>query len=257
MTTTMLSSTPVVLLHAFPLGPAMWQSQLTALAGRKVLAPSFPGFGGRPPGGTSLDDFAEAVVADMDAEGIGRAVVVGLSMGGYVAFRLHARRPERVAALVLADTKATADDEAARAKRTDQADRARREGVGWLADALVPVLLGGTTLAERMNVREFVRGMIAGADPEGVARALVAMRDRPDSTPHLADIAVPVLAIAGDEDQVTPVPGARQIADGVADGRLVVIPEAGHLSNLEDAPAFNQALLSFLQSLDEDRMAAD
>lgn len=240
------ASAPVVFLHAFPLSQEMWRGQVAALGGRNVLTPSFPGFGGRPPGGTSLDDFVDAVVADMDAAGIGRAVVVGLSMGGYVAFRLHAMRPERIAALVLADTKATADDEAARAKRTDQAERVRREGVGWLVDAMVPVLLGETTLAERPNVRKSVRGMIADADPEGVARALLAMRDRPDSTQQLAGISVPVLAIAGEEDQVTPVAGARQIADGVADGRLVVIPKAGHLSNLEAAPAFNGALLSFL-----------
>jgi pimeloyl-ACP methyl ester carboxylesterase len=240
-------SSPVVLLHAFPLGPTMWQSQIAALSGRKVLAPSFPGFGGRPPGGTSLDDFADAVVADMDGAGIERAVVVGLSMGGYVAFRLHAKWPERVAGLVLADTKATADDEAARAKRRDQAERARREGVGWLVDAMVPVLLGETTRAERPYVEKAVRSLIADAEPEGVARALVAMRDRPDSTRQLADVRVPVLAIAGEEDQVTPVAGARQIADGVPDGRLVVIPEAGHLSNLEDAESFNRALVSFLQ----------
>jgi 3-oxoadipate enol-lactonase len=183
----------------------------------------------------------------MDAAGIERAVVVGLSMGGYVAFRLHARRPERVAALVMADTKATADDEAARAKRTDQAERARRDGVGWLVDAMVPVLLGETTLAERPKVEKLVRGMIADADPEGVARALLAMRDRPDSIHQLADIRIPVLAIAGDEDQVTPVAGARQIAEGVADGRLVVIPKAGHLSNLEDERSFNGALMSFLE----------
>jgi len=225
----------------------MWQDQVGALSGRKVLTPSFPGFGGRPPGGASLDDFADAVLADMDAAGIGRAVIVGLSMGGYVAFRLHARSPERVAALVLADTKATADDEAARAKRTDQAGRARRDGVGWLVDAMVPVLLGETTRSERPSVVELVRGMIAQADPEGVARALLAMRDRPDSTPHLEDVRVPVLALAGEEDQVTPVAAARQIADGVADGRLVVIPRCGHLSNLEDAKSFNGALTSFLQ----------
>jgi pimeloyl-ACP methyl ester carboxylesterase len=243
----MPSSDPVVLLHAFPLGPAMWQSQVAALAGRKVLTPSFPGFGGRPPGGTSLDDFADAVLADMDAAGIERAVVVGLSMGGYVAFRLHARSPERVAGLILADTKASADDEAARDKRTDQADRVRREGVGFLVDAMTPVLLGKTTLAERPTVVTAVRDMIADADPEGVARALTAMRDRPDSTAKLTSIRVPVLAIVGDEDQVTPAPGAREIAEGVADGRLVVIPNAGHLANLEDAPAFNSALGSFLQ----------
>ncbi len=245
---TMTPSYPVVLLHAFPLGQAMWQSQVAALVGAEILTPSFPGFGGRPPGGATLDDFADAVIADMDASGIRRAVVVGLSLGGYVAFRLHAKSPERVAALVLADTKATADDEAARAKRTDQAERARRDGVGWLADAMVPVLLGATTLAERPNVEKLVRGMIADANPEGVARALLAMRDRPDSVSHLGNIRVPVLAIAGDEDGVTPVAGARQIADGVQDGRLVVIPNAGHLSNLEDVQSFNRALLPFVQS---------
>ncbi len=242
----MPSSVPVVFLHAFPLTPVMWQSQVAALAGRRVLTPSFPGFGGRPPGGATLDDFADAVVADMDAAGIGQAVVVGLSMGGYVAFRLHARRPERVAGLVLADTKATADDDAARAKRTEQAERARRDGVGWLVDALVPVLLGETTLAHRPRVRSSVATMMADASPEGVALALLAMRDRPDSTQNLAAIAVPVLAIAGDEDRVTPVAGAQQIADGVADGRLVVLRKAGHLSNLEDPVAFNRTLRAFL-----------
>jgi len=238
---------PIVFLHAFPLGPAMWENQLAAFSGRKVLAPSLPGFGGRSPGGASLDDFADAAVADMDAAGIDRAAVVGLSMGGYVAFRLQARRPERVAALVLADTKATADDEAARAKRTDQAERVRRDGMGWLVEAMAPVLLGQTTRSERPNVVKSVRRMMASADPEGVARALLAMRDRPDSRPHLADIGVPVLAIVGDEDQITPLAGAREIADGVADGRLVVIPRAGHLTNLEDAPAFDGALRSFFQ----------
>jgi 3-oxoadipate enol-lactonase len=112
---------------------------------------------------------------------------------------------------------------------------------------MIPVLLGKTTRARRPKVEEMVRSMIADANPEGVARALLAMRDRPDSSQRLADIRVPVLAIVGEEDEVTPVSGARQIADGVADGRLIVIPEAGHLSNLEDASSFNRALTSFLQ----------
>lgn len=244
---TIPASAPVVLLHAFPLGPDMWRDQAAALDGRTVLTPSFPGFGGRPPNGRSLDDFADAVIADMDAAGVERAVVVGLSMGGYVAFRLHAKHSERVAALVLADTKATADDQAARTKRTDQAERARREGVGWLVDAMATALLGDTTRAERPDVERTIRNMIAAADPQGVARALLAMRDRPDSTPDLEKIEVPVLAIVGAEDQVTPEAGARQIADGVPNGRLVVIPKAGHLSNLEDPRAFNQALADFLR----------
>jgi 3-oxoadipate enol-lactonase len=226
----------------------MWTHQLAALRDRKVLTPRFPGFGGRASDGESLDDFADAVLSDMDAADIERAVVVGLSMGGYVAFRLHAKSPERVAALVMADTKATGDDQAARAKRTEQAARARRDGVEWLVEAMIPVLLGKTTRARRPEVEEMVRSMIADADAEGVARALLAMRDRPDSSQQLADIRVPVLAIVGEEDEVTPPSAARQIADGVADGRLIVIPGAGHLSNLEDASAFNRALTSFLDA---------
>jgi 3-oxoadipate enol-lactonase len=241
------ATTPVLFLHAFPLNAAMWESQRAALGPRTTLTPNFPGFGGRPAGEPELDRFAQAVIEAMDAAGIPRAVVVGLSMGGYVAFRLNALAPERLAGLVLADTRAGADDEAGRARRTDQAARARREGLGWLEEALLPALLGETTLGERPEVVAAVRGMMAEADPEGVARALEAMQGRPDSTPHLGEIQVPVLVLVGEEDTLTPVDEARKIFAGVQQGRLTVIPRAGHLSNLEAPDRFNEALLSFLE----------
>jgi len=241
-------TTPVLLLHAFPLNAAMWESQRAALGSRTTLTPNFPGFGGRPASAPELDRFAQAVIEDMDAAGIPQAVVVGLSMGGYVAFRLHALAPGRLAGLVLADTKAGADDEAGRAKRTDQAARARREGLGWLEEALLPALLGGTTRRERAEVVTAVRGLMAEADPEGVARALEAMRGRPDSTPNLEEIQVPVLVLVGEEDTLTPVDEARKIVAGVQHGQLTVIPRAGHLSNLEAPDRFNEELLSFLES---------
>jgi 3-oxoadipate enol-lactonase len=182
----------------------------------------------------------------MDLAGVERAVVVGLSMGGYVAFRLLAQAGERVLGLVLADTRAGPDDEAGRARRTDQAARVRAEGTGWLSDAFAPALLGETTLRERPGVEAAVRGMMNNAEPEGVARALEAMRDRPDSSGSLREIGVPVLVVVGEEDTLTPPAEARKIADGVGNGRLVVLPGAGHLANLEDPGAFNQALTSFL-----------
>ncbi|NJD20119.1 MAG: alpha/beta fold hydrolase [Gemmatimonadetes bacterium] len=238
--------TPVVFLHAFPLNAAMWTRQAEPLAPRQALAPHFPGFGARPPGEATLDAFARAVLADMDAAGIGRAVLVGLSMGGYTAFRMHALAPARVAGLVLAATRAGADDEAGRAKRTDQAARARREGIGWLADAMLPGLLGETTRRERPDVVAHVRSLVAQADAEGVARAQEAMRERPDSFPRLGEIRVPTLVIVGEEDTLTPPAEARRIADGVKEARLVVLPGAGHLANLEKPEAFNAVVADFL-----------
>ncbi len=236
----------IILLHAFPLSPAMWAPQLPALADHAVLAPAFPGFGEQPLSEPDLDRFADVVIDAMDTAGVRRATIVGLSMGGYVAFRLLAKAPDRIAALVLADTRAGEDDAAGKTKRTDQARRVRAEGVGWLGDALVPALLGETTRRTRPEVVDTVRGLIAAAKPEGVARALEAMRDRPDSTPLLASITVPVLVMVGEEDTLTPPVEARSIVGGVVDGRLVVIPKAGHLTNLENPEAFNAALMEFL-----------
>ena len=241
------STIPVVFLHAFPLNSGMWALQRDVLGDRPVLTPDFPGFGGRPVDAPDLDRFAFTVLDHMDVAGIPKAVVVGLSMGGYVALRLHALRPDRVAGMVLADTKAGSDDEAGKAKRTDQAARVRQEGTEGLVEDLLPALLGETTREERPDVVKTVREMAVKADPEGVARALEAMRERPDSTLGLGRIQVPVLALVGEEDTLTPETEAEKIATGVPDGRLVVIPAAGHLSNLESPEAFNDALLSFLE----------
>lgn len=243
-------SLPIVFLHAFPLDASMWSDQAPTVADRTVLAPDFPGFGSRPAGPSSLDEFADVVLADMDAAGVERAVVVGLSMGGYVAFRIHAKRPDRIAALFLADTRAGPDDEAGRKRRADQAERVRREGVAWLADAMIPGMLGERTRSERPEVVERVRSLVSGADPEGVARALLAMRDRPDSRPQLEQMDFPVVAAVGEEDTLTPPAEAQAIVDGVPHGKFVAIPGAGHLSNLEEPTRFNAALGAFLARLD-------
>lgn len=237
--------TPVLLLHAFPLDASMWDGIRGALKERRVLSPDFPGFGGRAPAGSTLDALAEAACQALDEANVDRTLVVGLSMGGYVAFRMYDCWPERVTGLVLADTRAGADAEEARAKRTAQADRARREGTGWLAGELIPNLLGETSRARRPEVEARVRETIGKADPEGVARALTAMRDRPDFTPLLSSVRVPVLAIAGEEDTLTPVEEARLIAESVPQGTLLTIPGAGHLSAMEDPQMFADAIADF------------
>lgn len=237
----------VVFLHAFPLDARMWARQVAGLPrGVRGIALDCPGFGGRPPGTASLEGFAADILARLDAEGARRFVLVGLSMGGYVAFRLVAQAPERVAGLVLCDTRAAPDDEAARARRTAQAARVRNEGVGWMADAMTPALLCEATSRARPDVVAVVRAMIGAQDREGVARALEALRDRPDSTPMLEGLAMPVLALAGAEDGLSTSHEMEGMVRAIPGATLQVLPGAGHLSNLEAPVAFGHALHAFL-----------
>lgn len=240
---------PVLLLHAYPLNSRMWDSLRTRLSWRRVFAPDFPGFGSAAASEASLDAFAEGVVAEMDAADVEQAVVLGLSMGGYVAFRLVDRWPDRVAALVLADTRAGADSEETAEKRLEQAERAKQEGLAWLPSAMIPVVLGETTRAERPDVVARVRSMMLQASRDGVANALLAMRSRPDSRELLRRIEVPVLVLVGEEDSVTGTDEARVIAQGVQHSELKVIPKAGHLSNLENPEAFEEAVEKFLKRI--------
>lgn len=241
----------VVFVHAFPLDGRMWEAQARAAEslGWTALTPDLPGFGGRPWGDADLAGWAREVLAECDRRGIGRAVFAGLSMGGYVVFRVAALAPERVAGLVLADTRAAADAPAGRERRTALAARVRAEGVAFLADEVLPALLGETSRRERPDLVAEVRRRILAADPEGVARALLAMRDRPDSTPLLSGLRVPALVVVGAEDTLTPPDESRRLAASLPDARFCAIPSAGHLSNLENPEAFNAALAEFLGAL--------
>ncbi len=245
----------IVFLHAFPLDSEMWRPQLAALPpGWTGLAPDFRGFGDAPSdvGGTtrepgaSLDDYAADIVARMDAGGIDSAVFCGCSMGGYTALALLRRHPERVSALVLADTKMTADADAARAGRLAMLEQLDREGAASVADGLVPKLLGPTTIRTRPAVVAAVRAMAARASGAAIGHAVIRLMNRPDSTAVLAAFAGPVLVVVGEEDALTPRADAEAMARVAPAARLAVIPGAGHLSNLEHPAAFNAALSRFL-----------
>jgi 3-oxoadipate enol-lactonase len=243
---------PVLLLHAFPLRGAMWRPQLEALAdGHRLIAPDTRGLGGSslPAGGYTLDQAAGDMLGLLDALGIGRAVVCGLSMGGYIAFALYRRAPERVRALILADTRPQADGEEGRQARQAGARLAREQGATAVAEAMLPRLLAPATLAGRPAVVEAVRGMILANDPEGIAAAQEAMVARLDATDLLPQIGVPTLALAGSADAVTPPEVLRAMAEAIPGARAVEIAGAGHLSNLEQPEAFNAELRAFLARL--------
>lgn len=243
----------VVLLHAFPLCRAMWRPQMTALQGAyDVIAPDFRGFGGSSPADArpSIERMADDVFALLDALKIlERVVVVGLSMGGYVALAAARKYAGRLRGLVLADTRAEADDDAARANRDKLIEFARKHSARDVLEQLLPKLLGEWTREKNAQVMDEVR-RIASAQPiEGIIAALQALRDRPDASASLASIRVPTLVLVGAGDAITPPPLAEKLQSSIPESKLVKIPNAGHLANLEQPAAFNQALLNFLNTL--------
>jgi pimeloyl-ACP methyl ester carboxylesterase len=241
---------PVLFVHAFPLSGEMWDPQLASPpSGWRFIAPDLRGFGrsSRQSGATNVEMHAADIIALLDALAIDRAVVVGLSMGGYVALALLRAASERVRAVVLCDTRADADSDEARANRERLREQLREGGPPAVADAMVPRLLGPTTMRERPGVEARVRGLIEANGAQGIDDAIVTLMTRPDSTPGLARIDVPTLLVVGEEDALTPVALHERMCEQIRGARLAVIPHVGHLSNLEGPEAFNETLGAFLK----------
>jgi pimeloyl-ACP methyl ester carboxylesterase len=227
------SSDPVLLLHAFPLDSRMWDGMRSAL-GDRLVTPDLPGFGAAPPAGSpDLDLAAAEALATLDRLGVERAVVGGCSMGGYVAMALLRRAPSRVSGLVLVNTKASADTDAARANRLAMASRVEREGIGWLADEMLTVLLGATTIEQRPAVEARLRALIADQSPAAVAWAQRAMAARPESFDVLRAADVPALVVRGAEDALIPDPEAAAMVEALPKATRVDLAAAGHLAPLE------------------------
>lgn len=243
-----------VLLHAFPLGANMWEPQIRAIPnGWRLITPDLRGFGGstevEPAGPVSIADYAEDV-ADLLAElKVERTVIGGLSMGGYAVFALLQSRPDLIEALILADTRAVADTPEARANRRNMLALVDREGPQGVAKEMMPKLLGTATRENNQTAEATVRRLIKQQSPVAIRGAIDRMMHRPDSTPLLATITVPTLVIAGEEDTLIPLEEAKRLTAAIKGSKLVTIPAAGHLSNLEQPEAFNHALSAFLVSL--------
>lgn len=232
---------PLVLLHAFPLDSRMWDGVRGRLAARtRVITPDLRGLGRTPLPETerapSLADAAADVLAMLDKLGLDRVLLGGCSMGGYVAMAVLRAAPERIAGLVLIDTKHEADGEQVRQNRLRVAERAERDGIGgWLAESMLENLLGADTRGTSPDVVDNTRRMIEAQAPSGVAWAQRAMAARPDSTETLRDAKVPALVLVGEQDTLTPPELAQRMAALLAGASLVNLPGTGHLAPLEAA----------------------
>jgi 3-oxoadipate enol-lactonase len=243
---------PVLLIHAFPLNADMWRPQIErAPDGWRLIAPDLRGFGSwsssvHPT--PSMDAFAADLASLLDVLEIERAVIGGESMGGYITFALLRKWPERFSGVLLASTRAAADNAEGLEGRRKMSELVRSSGPGAVADQMLPKLLGATSMRERPHLTGQVRAMIERNSPEGIDAAIHAMMRRPDSTPMLAGITVPALVVAGEEDTIIPVKEADTLGRSIPRSRLVVLPGAGHLSNLEAPEQFSLAVADFLES---------
>ena len=243
---------PFVLLHGFPFKRSMWREQIERLSDAwRIIAPDLRGHGetsvtDKP---ATMEALAGDVAALLDELNIERTIIGGLSMGGYVALEFFRKFPERVRALILADTRPQADTNEGHRAREETARRALDEGMDAIAEAMLTKLLAASTHEGKPEVVTRVREMIIGMNPCGAAAALRGMALRRDQTDLLPEINVPTLIIVGAEDAITPKSDAEAMRSKIEGSRLVEIEGAGHVSNIERPAEFNRALVEFLAEL--------
>jgi len=242
---------PVLLLvHGFPLDHSMWQAQIDEFSTRfRVLAPDLRGFGGSGlgTGEVTMRRYADDLAALLDRLDIDDKIIYcGLSMGGYIAWQFWQKYADRLAGLVLCDTRAVADSPQAKAGRAELAARVLAAGSQAAAEAMLPKLFGPQSERDHPEAIEQTRAVILGNSPAGIAAALDGMAKRPDATDMLAGINVPTLVVVGEHDGISPPAEMQGIAERIPAAQFALIPSAGHMSPLENPVAFNAVLGRFL-----------
>jgi 3-oxoadipate enol-lactonase len=246
------SGPAVVLIHGFPLTRRMWRHQARALveAGYRVVLPDLRGFGESEAsaGPYSMSVFADDILGLMNHLGIDKAAIAGMSMGGYILFDLLERHPGRISAVGFISTRAAADDETGKARRTRLAHSVEESGSQEVVDGFAGILFAEDTKIRRPELVAEVRQWMEAASRRGLAGALLAMRDRKDYNAFLATIDLPALILRGEDDRLIPQAETEAMQQVLPRASLCAIPGGGHMVNLEQPEAFNACLAGFLQT---------
>lgn len=243
---------PVVLLHPFPAHHEFWNPVAERLDTRyRVLLPDLRGHGdsGVGEGPATMEKHAADLARVCDEAGVGRAVFVGVSIGGYILFEFWRRYRQRVRALVLSDTRPQADSEEGRANRLKAAEDVLQRGPEPFIDSMLPKLLGESTHRARPDLVQAAKRMMMKMSPEDIAQVQRGMAVRPDSMETLKTINVPTLLLVGSEDTLTPLADAELMRQNIAGSQLRVIPRGGHYAAFEQSDATLPLLRQFLDGL--------
>lgn len=238
---------PVVLLHGFPFSSRMWNRQVAALApSHRVITPDFRGFGDSGGAPSSLEQLAGDLDALVEHLELPPFVLGGFSMGGYVAFPYLAKHADRVRAVMLLDTRAEPDAPEAKQRRYAAIDRIKSEGPDGFLNDFAKLVLSPKTLETRPEIATQVRQLMESERAATLTGGLQAIAERPDSTPLLSKITQPTLIVVGNDDKATPVDAARKMHEAIGGSTLVIIPDAGHMTNIEQPEQFNTVMREFL-----------
>jgi pimeloyl-ACP methyl ester carboxylesterase len=247
------SGVPLVLIHGFPLNRMIWEAQWEGLHQHaRVIAPDLRGFGESEmvAGTTDISTYADDVHEFLQAMAIEQpAVIAGLSMGGYIALAYARKYGAHVAGLILANTKATPDSAEGKAGRDKNIVVAQEKGAGAIAEGMLPKMFAPQTYTSNTGLVEQAKRIMESSTVPGIVGALGAMRDRPDALDVLSNTNVPTLILAGADDALMPMAEQEKMKQAARNSTLVVIPDAGHLSCMEQPDAFNNAVAEFLKTV--------
>ena len=244
---------PILFVHGFPLDHSMWRRQLDEFSQtHRVIAPDLRGFGQSDitSGTVTMEQFADDLAALLDALSVTEPVLFcGLSMGGYIGWQFFKRHRNRLRALIQCDTRAIADTPEGVANREKLARLVLENGTEPVAAAMLPNLFAEATTPARQAAVEETRQAVLRTSPDGIAAASLGMSIRPDVATDLPSIDVPTLLIVGEEDRISPVEEMQGIASAIPGAKLTVIPDAGHMSPLENPDAVNAAIRDLLTAV--------
>ncbi len=243
---------PIVFIHGFPFSHAMWRPQVETFSSDfQIVTYDVRGHGESDVGDGQylIEFFVDDFFGLLDHLMISRAIVCGLSMGGYIALRAIERSPERFAGLVLADMRSDADTNEGKLKRAASIKTVRTQGVRVFTEAFLKAVFAPDSFKHKPELIEFIRQMIEKTSPTGIIGTLIALAGRADTTSFLPSINVPTLILVGEHDTLTPASAAQAMKEKIPNAELATIRNAAHMSNLENHEAFNQALSKFLSRL--------
>jgi len=246
------SVVPLIFIHGFPFDKSTWAEQMNLLKGKmRVIAPDLRGFGksGKTEEAFSIGLFADDVLALMDKLEIKKAVLCGFSMGGYIALNLMGRAHERFAGLILCDTQCIADTDAGREKRMKSIAQIEAGGIKEFADGFVKAVFCEASLRDKTEIVENIRRIILSTDASTITSTLLALAKRNETCSVLSSVKIPCMILCGEEDAVTVPAQSEFMHKHIPHSVFHLIPQAGHMSNLEQTAIFNGHLLHFMDKL--------